>query len=192
MARPRQDSPEPSAHERLIGAFWKMMELMPFDDITIGSISREANVSQNTLYYHFDGILGIAREAVEAELSEETARKMLGGSEDNGLAFLLSLDSRDSLRLSRIGLVASSGSARLTSMLIGLLKDAWCELSGREAGSLAKAESMDLNFIYGGLISVLSDATIREDAQCLSDFLVRPLGKGIATTMKNLSIKHVS
>lgn len=108
---------------------------MPFDDITIGSISREANVSQNTLYYHFDGLLGIARAAIETELSEETAQKILRAADDqSSLLFLTGL--RDRLRLSRIGLVASSGSTRLTNMLIGMLKNAWCKLSNREPGSL--------------------------------------------------------
>lgn len=186
MARPRQDSPEPSARERMIAAFWKMMAQMPFDGITIGGISREANVSQNTLYYHFDGILGIAREAVEAELSEDMARKMLDSSEDNGLALLSSSDPRDFLRLSRIGLIASSGSARLTGMLIDMLKEAWCHLANKEPESLTEEETMDLDFIYGGLVSVLSNPAVRENARSLAGFLQRPLGRGVTAAMARL------
>lgn len=186
MARPRQDAPGPSARDRLIGAFWEMLARMPFDDITIGAISREANVSQNTLYYHFDGLLDIAKAAVEAELSEEIAHKMLGSATEDGPVLLLVSGPRDSLRLSRIGLVASGGSARLTSMLIGMLKAAWCNLSNRTLDSLTKEESMDLDFIYGGLVSVLANPATREDTQNLADFLARPLGKGIASTMAAL------
>ena len=51
---------------------------------------------------------------------------------------------------------------------------------------------MDLDFVYGGLVSVLSDQTVREDAQCLADFLQRPLGRGIAAIMANLSPEHTS
>lgn len=185
MARPRRDAPGPSARDRLIGAFWEMLARMPFDDITIGAISREANVSQNTLYYHFDGLLDIAKAAVEAELSEEIAHKMLGSATEDGQTLLVS-NPRDSLRLSRIGLVASSESARLTSMLIGMLKAAWCGLSNRTPGSLTKEESMDLDFIYGGLVSILADPTIREDMRNLADFLARPLGKGITAAMTDL------
>lgn len=77
-------------------------------------------------------------------------------------------------------------------MLIDMLKEAWCVLSGREPRSLTKAESMDFDFVYGGLVSVLSNQAVREDAQCLADFLKRPLGRGIATTMANLSSSHSS
>ena len=142
-------------------------------------------MSQNTLYYHFDGLLDIAKAAVEAELSEEIAHKMLGSATEDGQALLVS-NPRDSLRLSRIGLVASSESARLTSMLIGMLKAAWCGLSNRTPDSLTKEESMDLDFIYGGLVSILADPTIREDMRNLADFLARPLGKGITAAMTDL------
>lgn len=185
MARPKKNDPGPSARERMIEAFWKMMSQMPFDDITIGGISREANVSPNTLYYHFDGLIDIAHEAVAEELSEKMARKMLGSSTENGLALVVS-DPRDSMRLSRIGLVASSGSARLTAMLIGMLKEAWCDLSDRTMDSLTKEESMDLDFIYGGLVSVLANPEVRKDARNLTGFLTRPLGKGIAAAMADL------
>lgn len=186
MARPKRDAPGPDARERMVSAFWEMLAKMPFDEITIGGISRVAKVSPNTLYYHFDGLLGIAREAVESELSEEVAMKMLGATGE-GLPLLVSADSRDGLRLSRIGLAASSGSARLTAMLVDMLKTAWCSLAGRTLESLTKEESMDLDFVYGGLVSVLADPSTREDPEKLAAFLGRPLGRGIAATMANLS-----
>lgn len=187
MARPKRNAPGPDAQQRMISAFWEMLARMPFDEITIGGISRVANVSPNTLYYHFDGLLDIAREAVESELSEEVAMKMLGNATGDGLPLLVSADSRDGLRLSRIGLAASSGSARLTAMLVDMLKRAWCSLASRTLESLTEEESMDLDFVYGGLISVLADRSIREDPKKLAAFLGRPLGRGIATTMANLS-----
>lgn len=187
MARPKRDAPGPDARERLVSAFWDMLARMPFDEITIGGISRVANVSPNTLYYHFDGLLDIAREAVESELSEEVAMKMLGNATGDGLPLLVSADSRDGLRLSRIGLAASSGSARLTAMLVDILKGAWCTLAGRTVESLTEGESMDLDFVYGGLVSVLADCSTCEDPEKLAAFLSRPLGRGIAATMANLS-----
>lgn len=185
MARPRRGVQGPDARQRLIEAFWELLARMPFDDITIGALARTANVSPNTLYYHFNGIPGIARASVSAELSEAMARKLLGGVTGEGLSPLLE-DSRDALRLSRVGLIASSGSAKLTSMLVAMLKAAWCDLSGRTPESLTETESMDLDFIYGGLVAVLADPTVRGDVRKLECFLARPLGKGVAGAMAEL------
>ena len=187
MARPRQNAEGPSACERLIAAFWEMLGQMPFDDITVCGISRVAHVSPNTLYYHFDGLFDIAREAVRTELSKDVAKALIGNDGEGRAIAQLMGNPRDALRLSRMGLVAASGSAMLTAMLTGILKEAWCDLSGRPLSSLTEAEAMDLDFVYGGLVTVLACRANREEPAKLAAFLARPLGKGIAATMANLS-----
>lgn len=191
MARPRQNAEGPSACERLIAAFWEMLGQMPFDDITVCGISRVAHVSPNTLYYHFDGLFDIAREAVRSELSKDVAKSLIGNNGEGRTIAQLMGNPRDALRLSRMGLVAASGSAMLTAMLTAMLKEAWCDLSGRPLSSLTEAEAMDLDFVYGGLVTVLRRAN-REEPAKLAAFLARPLGKGIAATMANLSSPDIA
>lgn len=187
MVRPRYDAPGPNATERLIGAFWDMLARMPYGSITISGISREAKVSPNTLYYHFDGILDIAQTAIASELSDEIAGAVVDQAEKRGagLAGLLG-DSRNAMRAERIRLVAASGSSQLTSMLVDMLKRKWCDLAGIAPNELSFEEEMDLDFIYGGVVVVLASSRIEDGFEALAGFFERPLGEGIVATMANL------
>ena len=193
MVRPRCDAPGPNAAERLIDAFWEMLARMPYGSITISGISREAKVSPNTLYYHFDGILDIAQTAIASELSDEVADAIVDQTEKKGIVLARLLgDPRNATRAERIRLVAASGSSQLTSMLVDMLKQKWCALAGIAPGELSFEEELDLDFIYGGVVVVLASYRTKGGFETLVRFFDRPLGEGIAATMTNLEAHRKS
>lgn len=187
MGRPRHDDPGMSAKDRLVDAFWKMLAEMPYREITISGISHEANVSPNTLYYHFHGLLGIACYAIENEVDDNIDIASFFTEENRReTIFQLLEDPRNSLRYKRIKLIASSGSSQLTDILVQTLKNIWCRFAGRPLEDLTKEEIIDLEFIYGGFIATIAtqETTNAED---LANFLERPLAYGIKSTLANLS-----
>ena len=66
MARPRKDSGERGAQERMVQAFWDQLSCMPYREISAASVARESRCNRATFYYHFDSIEDLAEKAVEA------------------------------------------------------------------------------------------------------------------------------
>ena len=68
MGRPRKDSGEKGAEERMIDAFWCQISFMSFQEITATSIVRQAGCNRATFYYYFDSIEDLAEKAVDAAI----------------------------------------------------------------------------------------------------------------------------
>mgnify|MGYP000893222787 CR=1 FL=1 len=56
MARPRKDSGERGAQERMVQAFWEQLSRMPYREISAASVARESRCNRATFYYHFDSV----------------------------------------------------------------------------------------------------------------------------------------
>lgn len=176
MARPRRDAEGPGAVERMTEAFWRMLEKMPYADIKVLALAREADVSPNTLYYHFGGVADIARHALEAELDEGLVSELLVGAP-------IALDSGRARRMERVVLAARSGSAELTGMLAASLRALWLESAGVAEDDLDDAQRADLAFMFGGLVAMLGDEMLPIDVGQMAAFASRPLGAGAVATM---------
>ena len=53
MARPRKDDSAPSARERIVSAFWALLEREPYSSLTIRGLCNRARVNPNTFYRYF-------------------------------------------------------------------------------------------------------------------------------------------
>jgi AcrR family transcriptional regulator len=67
MARPRKDSPEPSARERIIEAFWRLIIDTPIQRITVKMLTGAARCNRSTFYRHFEDVFNVA-EQIETNL----------------------------------------------------------------------------------------------------------------------------
>lgn len=70
----------PSAWDRMIEAFWKLLDEMPYSDITLMALIRRAGVNHNTFYYHFKNMASLAEAALENNLVEELPNLIISGS----------------------------------------------------------------------------------------------------------------
>lgn len=73
MPRPKKDSVEPSARERIIESFWELLEDHQISEITVGNIAHHAQCNRGSFYYHFSDIDSFMEEVVRSELYEENA-----------------------------------------------------------------------------------------------------------------------
>jgi AcrR family transcriptional regulator len=67
MARPRKDSPEPPARERIIEAFWELIIDTPIEQITVKMLTEKSRCNRSTFYRHFEDIYDVV-ERIESDL----------------------------------------------------------------------------------------------------------------------------
>lgn len=85
MARPRKDSDDPSAKERMMQAFWEVLEEKPYAQMTVSDIARAANVRRNTFYYHYANVGELAEQAIRQyiPLAVQNINVMRSGGPDS-------------------------------------------------------------------------------------------------------------
>lgn len=180
MARPRHDEKGPSAVERIENAFWDMLSRMPYREIKIAALAREASVSPNTLYYHYANLEAIARHALRNCLDKNVVNAVLEGGSAPIPEF-------DRTQQARVAAFARSGSATLTGMLADSLRDEWLTAVGISANQLSETQQQDIAFIFGGVVSALGNGSLSLGAREMGGFLSRPLGQGVVATMTALA-----
>lgn len=185
MGRPRKDSAEPGARERVIDAFWELLEKQPYESITVAALIRKAKVSPTTLYYHFDSYHAVVQAALDETLDPGLLPHLVSGG--------IFSDADDApttaVRLSRIVLFASDESGKLPSLLKDALLRTWLETLGAAKGDLGLLEEMELDFIFAGVVSVLAKqslAHLPDSDMLMQGFFESPLGKGVLATVESL------
>lgn len=101
MGRPRKNSAQPDAIERITESFWHLLEDHQLNEITIGMISQTANCNRGTFYYHFTDIdelidYVIKREFFVNSMPQKLFKLAVSGNEE---AFLESLNNPSSHRV---------------------------------------------------------------------------------------------
>lgn len=172
MARPRKDSDEASAEERMVQAFWNQLARMPYREITAASVARESRCNRATFYYHFDSIEDLADKAVEATVPSgiaDLAQAFLTGAADR-----LKLDEEKRQAVERLCLLTSDGgSPRLTERFRRALMAAWAERFGldpewEEAHTVASFMASGIVGIIGEQAGKPCDATFDARLQTIS------------------------
>ena len=73
MARPKYETGDVQARERLADAFWNLLEGEPYTQMSAREVCRKAGLNKNTFYYHFSDLDELADEAVARALPVELA-----------------------------------------------------------------------------------------------------------------------
>ena len=86
MARPKKDAEGLAARERIVEAFWRLIEQKPYSDITIRGLCAAAQVNPNTFYRYFACMDDLAKRAFEENLVDGFPRMLMGlrGEVDEG------------------------------------------------------------------------------------------------------------
>lgn len=78
MARPKKDAEGLAARERIVEAFWRLIEQKPYSDITIRGLCAMAQVNPNTFYRYFACMDDLAKRAFEENLVDGFPRMLMG------------------------------------------------------------------------------------------------------------------
>jgi len=192
MARPKRDSDIPSAKERLDASFWEMLAEMPFEKITIGSISARAGVNHNTFYYHYASLTDMAEEMIDATLILELPSRIISMLSSGPITFtdVLPFDDDLQLRFKRLCLlVGSHSSAWIQDAIKERVFHAWADALGMGPDDFSREERILLTFAIGGLFSVLSEYGPTDDGASLRVIADSGLGNNVLATF-NSFLKH--
>lgn len=187
MARPRKDASGKTALQRLEYAFWDTLSQQPYSQMTIKAISARAGVNHNTFYYHYESLDDMAQRLFEKNLLHELPVAIVSALHaEDPVAGALNLTPDEMDRLEKTRLFARSGSPFLTGLLRESIKRAWFETLGVEEGGLSASELLDIDFVLGGELAMLQQASVPIDGETLAAFAARPLGRGIFAMVSGL------
>lgn len=101
MARPRQTKDHVPANERIVDAYWRWAQQVPFPQITVAQLLVRAHCNRTTFYYHFKNLLDVRREAEQKYIQRKFQRVLAAFAEiEQGISVAKSIpkDHQDVLR----------------------------------------------------------------------------------------------
>lgn len=189
MARPRKDDAGASAAARIEAAFWRLLEEVGYDGMTVRRIAQESGVNRNSFYYHYESLEDLAvkafRNNAEAEESKALVAMLIG-------AFDGYIPSGAVLpRARRVMLCARSESPFIRRMVVELLRDEWFATLSIDADRLSVDERVQSQFIFSGLAAVLGGHEAADMPLALPRLADSSLGKAAIDTLKAMSAAQV-
>ena len=158
MARPRKDGTVAGADERLVEAFWDLLEEMPVRDVSVGALARRAGCNRGTFYYHFPSLDELVSRAVLGEVAGrdrflERMAKLACGATEQDYARVLASPSAARIAL----LVERGGRTELASVAMPFAMGMWTELLA-PGGTLEPEAAATVAFMINGLVGMLTGA----------------------------------
>lgn len=190
MARPRKDARGPSARERIEAAFWRLLEQRGYRDITVAALSREAHVSPNTLYYHYDNIEAVARSSFDKALMKEFPSLLLAQSREALDDEIRRQGDGIAQRIHRIGLFATDESGELRRIVVETFIEVWSESLGTTPDELTREERIKLTFMANGVVSIFDLAHEGDFTALYVSMIGSHLVQGIIAEMNAIKAHH--
>ncbi|MDO4854180.1 MAG: TetR/AcrR family transcriptional regulator [Coriobacteriia bacterium] len=169
MGRPRIDTNEPSAVDRIYEAYWKLLEDNMVKDITISMVSATAGCNRGTFYYHFKDMDDLLYRVIEKDLM---------GSEDESYAHLifrmlatpsseLLLAQVENKMTRHLYLLASQGGMEIVSSKIKeIIRNMWKDILCEEGHELSFESLLMIEYSVSGLISIILMVCRMKDQGC--------------------------
>ena len=156
MARPRKDSREPGARERIIAAFWGLLEDMSFQEIGIKAIVAKAKCNRATFYYHFDSSRDLFEKAIKEEIVGPDGvpwppRILLSGRE-----IPASISDRFEVSMHRLDLaMCGGGMDTVQRIVVDRMMEIWAEMLDCREEDLKESARMVIRYGVCGTMGFL-------------------------------------
>ena len=158
MPRPRYETGEKTARERLDEAFWACLAEKPFDKITVADVTKRASVNRNTFYYHYEDMNDLARKvAQETALEPDMVTHVLAHMFQGGGSEVLEHIPEADRRAECIYLLAGKNSnEELRQMLRDALIDVWSRAFDVDFAALDLEGQLAIEFVLGGIMALIA------------------------------------
>lgn len=157
MGRPRKDGSEPEARQRLIDAFWTLLETNQLREVTVGMITSEAKCNRGTFYYHFADMDALISSAIENEflgtraISRDIFALVTGMEEQLWNSFLIGE------RAARLSLVMEKGGSDIVNEKVkSVVVKMWRAILCMNGADLAPATRLIIEYSTSGMIGLLA------------------------------------
>ena len=188
MARPKRDSGQMSALERMEEGFWQLLAERPFDKITITALSKRAVVNHNLIYYYYENLEDLARQMFERNMAGNLPQQLLSVILEGVASHKPFLEDAQLLRrVGRVRLCMRSENAFLNGLIRERLQREWLTAVGLDRSQLSAQQQVDLDFLVSGIIAVVGSRHFEENLEAVATLYQRPLGKALAATLKGFA-----
>lgn len=185
MGRPRKDS-DIVATEKIEKALWDLLETEKYSGITIQKIADRAGVNRNAIYYHYENVDDVAKQALLSYMHSDIVEAFI---------HLIMCDfthekrmDRDFLQgIKKLQICISSGSAYLNDLLKAEIKKHWFTLLSIEEGKLLAVEKACIEFAMGGIISVLGSKEVMDNPLLLMELIKTDIVKVSFESLQKVS-----
>ncbi len=186
MARPKQNTGEKTAMERMEEAFWNMLEEMPYTEMTCKELYGRAGVSHNTFYYYFHNIEDVAECMLDRAMIKEMPAILLStiGTGQNLDETIRSVPNFDD-RFRKVHFIAKNGGPLLKQCFPEALAKFWFPALGIDEADLTPEDYVDFTFILNGAVAILGSDNIT-DISDVAAFVEREIGRGIVAKISHL------
>jgi AcrR family transcriptional regulator len=154
MARLAKLYDQRSARTRIEETFWELLKQKPLEQITVSELVRQVGCNRATFYYHFEDLNDLAERAIEEALPAEIPLLARTYFLKMSEPLVLSDESRHSIDRLCL-LIGKNSSTRLATKIKDALKEMWLEMFGVSGDTLDEATCYVLEFMAGGVVSIL-------------------------------------
>lgn len=177
MARPKNDPDAVQAKERIIDAFWELLEDCSLGDMTVSQVASRAHCTRSTFYYHYTDIGAL----IDSALGEEALSR--NGAPGRIFAAMASQggDSTrfefDSLPMRRVSLAMRRGGREavenaVTQTMMGMWKAVLCP----DGGEIEVGAQVVIRHAICGVLGLVRMSGERPDDPKLIESIKRHLG----------------
>ena len=175
MARPKYETGDVQARERLADAFWNLLEGEPYTQMSAREVCRKAGLNKNTFYYHFESLDALAEEAVSSALPIELAQSLVSAPVGK-LPPLQPIAGTPVVRgkFARVGLVLAGNGAALQGTLMSRFTNQLVAMVPCSSEDERRSKTLLLGFVAGGLVNTLRGKKPAEYADAVTELQQLP------------------
>lgn len=157
MARPRKDDVKPAARDRLIAAFWELLETHTLQEISIGMVTKKAHCNRGTFYYHFENKDAMVVAAIEENLIDFGMLKHLfsvsASLQDYSLSSLLTDE-----RMGRLALFVQQGGYNIVAKTVwNYVVKTWTAVLCPDGSELKEETQLIIRFMASGMLHMMAE-----------------------------------
>lgn len=172
MARPKKNPNEPDARQRIIDAFWILLEENHITKIGVKAIASAARCNRATFYYHFSDIYDLLQKAISIEILES-------GNLPKFIFSVLTRRNYQSLANDHTGISAhrisvamrQGGTNTVQRMIADEVCTMWGRLLGRPENELKPKTKAIIRYAACGMLGALFQEETEKNAQSITDIL---------------------
>ncbi len=157
MARPRKDAAGPKTEERIIEAFWTLLEEHQYSEITVSMIVAEAKCNRGSFYYHFVDMSDLVDAAIEEDLVTEgnlPGRLFLLAT---GASHIPNLFSKQSVPVRHIALLMKRGGyEKISIRMQEYIEHMWTRVFCGEGEELSSDSRFIITYSVGALLAIIA------------------------------------
>jgi AcrR family transcriptional regulator len=155
MARPKKDSTEKTAKERLADAFLRLLEKYDVSKISVEMLCQEAHCNRGTFYYHFSDMDSLIEYVVEsvfvAKRFPQLTFDILTGTGDVSFSSLVTSEWPE-----RLALFIRHGKGALVETIWRYVLKVWTAILCSDGHEMSDQTKLILEYQLSGMLSMLS------------------------------------